>query len=511
MRIEELQARREARTHAVWKRVAGGSGITVAIGAGVILLVAVSQAVGAIVLAVATLLFIGLPLLVLGMSPVANAPLVDGAAASPATRLPPGRVGMLVGKLGSRPLLVLPVAVIVTALSVILALRLEATFDVKDFFSHDSDIVIGLDKLDEHVAERSGESAIVLVRGDLAEPTVMRALGDFIRSLADNPFVGKDANSKPSVFERNVEQIVRLATDNPLARMGILATTGVQIADEDGDGLPDSREQIAAVLGYTIDHGLPLDETTLIYTSDQVRTSFKYVADAPGESIAQFFVGIPGTREQSVISNARVALEADAVPLLATPGVVQVGLTGTPFVRDAELTATVDNLRRSLPLAAVGAFVLLLIAMRSVRYAVVTVIPIGLVVAWLYAIMELAGFALNFVSATIGAVSIGVGIDYSIHMTERFREEVARNGSRVDALARAADGAGVALLASAGSSVVGFAIMGFAPMPMFSTFGALTALMIFLALAAALVVLPPLLMVASAGTARSAAEAVAKE
>ena len=45
---------------------------------------------------------------------------------------------------------------------------------------------------------------------------------------------------------------------------------------------------------------------------------------------------------------------------------------------------------------------------RSVRYAVVTVVPIGLVVAWLYAIMELAGFALNFVSATIGAISIGV-------------------------------------------------------------------------------------------------------
>ena len=49
-------------------------------------------------------------------------------------------------------------------------------------------------------------------------------------------------------------------------------------------------------------------------------------------------------------------------------------------------------------------------------------------------------------------------------------------------------------MASAGSSVVGFAIMGFAPMPMFSTYGVLTALMIFLALAAALVVLPSLLM-----------------
>jgi predicted RND superfamily exporter protein len=108
--------------------------------------------------------------------------------------------------------------------------------------------------------------------------------------------------------------------------------------------------------------------------------------------------------------------------------------------------------------------------------------------------MELAGFALNFVSATIGAVSIGVGIDYSIHMTERFREELRRSPTHVEALRRAAGGAGVALLASAGSSIVGFAIMAFAPMPMFSTFGLLTALMILLALAAALVVLPSLLL-----------------
>ena len=132
--------------------------------------------------------------------------------------------------------------------------------------------------------------------------------------------------------------------------------------------------------------------------------------------------------------------------------------------------------------------------MRSVKYSVVTVIPIGLVVAWLYGIMSVAGFALNFVTAMIGAISIGVGIDYSIHMTERFREELGRNASRIQALARAARGTGVALVASAASSVVGFTIMGFAPMPMFASYGQLTAVMITLALLAALVVLPSLLM-----------------
>ncbi len=79
---------------------------------------------------------------------------------------------------------------------------------------------------------------------------------------------------------------------------------------------------------------------------------------------------------------------------------------------------------------------------RSFRYAFVAVIPVGLVAAWLYAVMYLAGFGLNFVTATIGAISIGVGIDYSIHMTARFREELRRVGDPRAALARAADATG---------------------------------------------------------------------
>ena len=95
----------------------------------------------------------------------------------------------------------------------------------------------------------------------------------------------------------------------------------------------------------------------------------------------------------------------------------------------------------------------------------------------------------------IGAISIGIGIDYSIHMTERFREELKRTNNTIDAIKMTASGTGVALVASAASSIVGFAILGFAPMPMFAAYGQLTAVMIFLALIASLVVLPCLLLV----------------
>ena len=209
-------------------------------------------------------------------------------------------------------------------------------------------------------------------------------------------------------------------------------------------------------------------------------------------------VGLTGTREQTNVTKARDELE----PLLAeleanlesVSGPAYVSLTGSPIARDEGLSATVRALLTSLPIAVVLCLVVAAVFMRSIRYAVVSTIPILLVVAWLYAFMAIADFNLNIATATIGAISIGVGIDYAIHFTMRYREELERTGMRVQALEMAGAGTGSALMASAASSIIGFAIMAFAPMPMFATYGLLTAVMIFFSAAAALLVLPSLLM-----------------
>lgn len=493
MRVDALRAKRSAVRDWPWGvALAAAIGMVALTGSGVIVLVAVDQAIGAGVLFVGIATFIGLPVGVLWLRRGSN------ETVAPEPRAPRPVQGAwlttLVTALASRRLIVLPVAAMVTAVSVVFALRLEATFDVKDFFAADSDLVVGLDKLDEHVGDRTGEAGIIFLRGDLTRPDTLAAIDAFTKRLSDNPYVGTELDGEPSVFERNILEMLALMTASPIGVATVHAATGVTLTDNDGDGRPDTAEQVRAAYATMTTVGVPLNAETTYYAADVVRETIVFDDARASEQVAVIYVGIPGTREQSIITEAHAALSADIATLRGTPGLTQVGLTGSPFIRDAELTATVDNLRHSLPIAAVGALALLIIAFRSLRYALVTIVPIGLVVVWLYAIMEVAGFALNFVSATIGAVSVGVGIDYSIHMTERFREEIARSSTRLDALRRATGGTGVALLASAGSSVVGFAIMGFAPMPMFSTYGILTALMISLALIAALAVLPSLLM-----------------
>ena len=330
----------------------------------------------------------------------------------------------------------------------------------------------------------------------------------FVGKLAENPYVGRDAEGEPSLAD-NLFSVLERITGSAYARDQVTQSSGVEITDIDGDGIPDSKEQVKATYDYVVQNGVPLDESTLVYDVGQIRDGLFHDPSGGEENVTVLVLGIPGSREQTVVKAAREALTEDLEVLRQNPLISRVGVTGSPFVREGQLDASTNSLQTSLPIAAAAALVLLLLTMRSLRYAVVTVIPIGLVVDWLYALMYLIGFSLNFVTAIIGAISIGVGIDYSIHMTERFREELRRAATKMQALRQAANGTGVALVASAVSSIVGFTILGFAPMPVFSSFGFLTAIMIFLALAASLVVLPSLLLLVTPEKAQEAVPSTA--
>jgi len=425
----------------------------------------------------------------------AQEPVSAGSTSAPPTGLASAAIAGAVLEMARHRWAVLPIAAVLTAAATLLAFQLEPNLDVKDFFDSESDLVIGLDKLDQHTAAAlSGEPAVIYIRGDLTTPESLAAIRDLLDRLSENSRLGQAEDGQVSLYARTLFQLLSRVTENPYARSQVLAKSRVDITDENGDQIPDSPGQVQAAFDYMVRHGVPLNESTMVYDSIQVRETLHYDPSQSGEQEIILVVGVLGSRQQANIGAARQALEQDLDPMRQVPSISFVGLTGSPFTREATLQATTRALNVSLPVAVAACLILLAFWMRSVTLAVVTIIPIGLVVSWLYAFMYVAGYSLNFVTATIAAVSIGVGIDYSIHMTQRFREELGRGQGAEEALRAAASGTGVALAGSAGSSVIGFAVMAFAPMPLFSAYGVITAAMIFMAAAAALFVLPSLLL-----------------
>lgn len=493
MKIETLSPRpiiHSPRIQILFKLCAGIATAS-AFATSIIFLVAASKLTGIILLFVSIFIFIVIPILLMHTRKPDRVICVPNRSSF--NRLDATSfVETLTIGLAKRAGPVLMCTVVFTTVCVWFALKLEPTFDVKDFFDYRSDLVVSLDKLDEHMGTKAGEPGLAYIKGDLTNPDTLLAINKFIDELSEVPEIATYGDNQVLTGLHLIDLVKNVASNKSLVET-ITQTSGVVFTDPNVHGIPNTKEQVNAIFDFITVHGLPLDSKTLRYTPEHIGQILYHDTLNSKNNVTILEVPIAGSREQSTVISAYKNLDKRLDILESNTDISLAGLTGSPFTRNAQLQATTNTLQRSMPIAAAGAFLLLLITMRSVRYALITIVPIGLVVTWLYGIMYIGGFALNFVTATIGALSIGVGIDYSIHMTERFREELRRNPDKLTALRKAARGTGVALVASAASSIVGFSIIGFAPMPMFSSYGQLTAIMIFLALTASLIVLPPLL------------------
>lgn len=374
------------------------------------------------------------------------------------------------------------------------SLQLEAKLDAKEYFDGNSDFVISLDKMDEHLGEKGGEPGIIFIKGDLSDPEALRAMQDTIDNMNDDETIAINPNDgQPNILTPLFDFIEAVFESNLTISRIENYTPGISITDTEGDGIPDSQDQLLAIYDYIVQFGIYLNETTLQYGPAQVQESFYHDLSGAEEDITVIMAPISGTREQSIVKDSKAELTND-IKALNVDSISYYALAGPAYERDATLDAVTDSLTNSIIIAVIICFIILLIAFRSLKYTIVTIIPIVLVAVWLNGFMYLAGFHLNAVTATIAAISIGVGIDYSVHMTARFRQELGKATNKRIALERASSQSGLALFGSAASTMCGFVIIAFAPMPMFSAFGILTAIMILMALVAALLVLPSMLM-----------------
>jgi predicted RND superfamily exporter protein len=394
----------------------------------------------------------------------------------------------------------IPLILIVTGFAAWGWLNVETKMDAKDALDPGSDFVIGLDKVDEHMAETGGEPAVIYIEGDLTRLEALDAMKAFIEELDDNQHVARspiDDSPDPSAFLLDMLEVV-IQVDYAAAQ--VEQASGVEITDNDNDFIPDTSEQLEAVYDYALDNGVPRDEDTLIYSPKHIEEAFVRLDNGGDTYATMITIGIPGTREQEIVRLSSNELNDDMETAMeGVEGIDSYGLTGTGYVRLVQFDAIANSLTRSLIIAAAVVLLLLVIVFRSLRFAVMTIIPVLLVACWLYGFMYVAGYYLNALTATIAAIAIGVGIDFSVHFTERYRQEMGRRPYKRIAISRTARTTGFALFYTALTTAIGFAVIAFAPMPIFATFGLLTAIMIVLSLLMALFALPSMLLLFAPG------------
>ncbi|MDQ8187734.1 MMPL family transporter [Pelagicoccus sp. SDUM812002] len=151
----------------------------------------------------------------------------------------------------------------------------------------------------------------------------------------------------------------------------------------------------------------------------------------------------------------------------------------------------------TLGIVAAGVFICFLAIFRSLRIALVCMVPNVISIGVVLGIMGWAGIALDFMTMTIASVAMGISVDDTIHYAHRYQKEISHGHSPADAVKRTHRSVGYAMLYTTIVIVTGFSLLVFSDFIPSVWFGLLTALSISIALLADLLTLPALLLLFS--------------
>ena len=137
-------------------------------------------------------------------------------------------------------------------------------------------------------------------------------------------------------------------------------------------------------------------------------------------------------------------------------------------------------------------FLVLFMLTRRTMPAVIVLFPVGVASLWVVGSMALIGLKWNVLTVMVTALTLGIGIDYSIHMWRRIEVELNRQHDHWKALRTSLNTTGMALMLSAMTTMAGFLVLSFSPMPIIQDFGLITAITVMFSLILSLVLLPVL-------------------
>ena len=202
---------------------------------------------------------------------------------------------------------------------------------------------------------------------------------------------------------------------------------------------------------------------------------------------------MPLARQERVISYMRSQLRP--------PSGVTARLAGIPVLA-AEANSDLSSVTRRLLTLVAGLLAVGLVLFAIFRQAdrvLVPLIPIALATGWSALIVFLIGIPLNPLSAALGALVIAISTEFSVLLSERFRQERAAGHDLQAALARTYRSTGAAVLASGITAIAGFGVLVVSDITMLRDFGFVTIVDLSVSLGGVMLVLPAVIALSERG------------
>jgi len=361
--------------------------------------------------------------------------------------------------------------------------QLETRFSFTDFLPDDSEYVETLEILSDDFGGGFGEQTQILV-----EPTPDKAIdGEVHNSLVA---ANSDLTGVADVSVIETAQGDFANANSPIAVLGQLLAEGPESAPP---------EVLAAA------QQVGLDEDLMVASAADVTPLYRAMLDAAPEQAGSVIAMAGGeidallwditTTAGEDVGDLRLGLDEAFQPVRDT-GASAIA-TSDNIIGDVVVNELTGSQSSSLFITIAVAALVLMISfyLESRRWflGVITIAPVALVVLWTYGLMFVTGIPFGPVTATIAALSIGIGVPFTIHIARRFQEDRRSNHDMEIAMRLTMRHTGGALAGSAFTTMAGFGVLITSSLTPFRQMGQVTVYAIGLSLIAAVLVLPSLL------------------
>jgi predicted RND superfamily exporter protein len=350
--------------------------------------------------------------------------------------------------------------------------QLKTGFSMTQFIPQNNQALELFNKISDDFPSASQNQEFVLIEGKVASVTTLRGISQTLVNFNNDSFIARKPDG--SIKTESIIGIIRDAVRN---NNSLISTFNLDGSTD----IPKTDADTSALFDY-------------LYTSDQYGTQVKSVLHKEKTGYSATLIRIYFTSSfQTANSDETKELETVQKELkqdLVSYGDASSIITGELFITLTIMTSLTQSQILSTGISFILASFILIVIFRNPLLGAIAMIPVVFSIIWVLGTMYFIGYTLNVLTITVTSITIGVGVDYAIYITQRFRLIADKTGDPKKAVNETVSRTGSAVFIAALSSMLGFGILVTAPIPPQVQFGLITSITLVFALLTSIIVLP---------------------
>lgn len=359
---------------------------------------------------------------------------------------------ILGNKITQFPKTIIISTIVIAVISALGIFMLKVDSNPENYYADEHPIQLGTKLINEKLG--GSQAMSLVINGDIKDPAILHKMERYEKEFEKISTVG------------NVLSITDVLTE--------ISTAINDPGDPFYDKIPDSRDAVAQYFELYSMSGDPED--------------FEKMVDFPFEN-AQITIMMNSGNTPDVINTISQINEI-------IKGDKDVTLKGGMAMIFAELSDIVVNGQVLSLLVSILIVVLIMsVLFKSLRAGLISAIPLSFSMLILFGLMGYLNINLNIATAMLSSIMIGVGIDYTIHILWRYKEERENGLSYNEAIVKTLTTTGRGVTINALSVIIGFSALFISSFLPVKFFGFLVVVTISACLIGAVIIIPAICLV----------------